>query len=78
MITDVFITAAIIAIIFLVGKILEMKFILKDNKPVKFIMRDGLKVYLSVVIGSYLIQQFSGSNNLGSKSPGAFIGAPDF
>ncbi len=74
---EIFITAAVIAIMFLLGKILEMKFILKEDKPLKFLMRDGLIVYLSVIVGSYVLQQFN-NNDLGPKSPGAFTDNPDF
>ena len=62
--------ALIIAIVFLVVKFIEMRFIEKENKPLKLLIRDTLLVYISVVIGYYILEQLKpviqngGSNNI--------------
>ena len=49
--------ALIIAIVFLVIKFIEMRFIEKENKPLKLLIRDTLLVYISVVLGYYILEQ---------------------
>jgi len=56
---NIFLTAAIISIIFCIGKFIEMKFIEKEVKPLKFLVRDMLLVYSCVIAGMLLIEQLS-------------------
>ena len=66
---SIFITAGIVSFVYLVIKYLEMKFILKEVKPMKLLMRDTIIVYLSVVSGSFIIDQFSGASTIMKKAP---------
>ena len=75
---SIFITAGIVSFIYLVIKYLEMKFILKEVKPMKLLIRDTIIVYLSVVSGSFIIDQFSGSGTIMKKAPEIFTNEPAF
>jgi hypothetical protein len=78
---NIFINAAIISVIFLLGKFAEVRLLNKEeNKPMSDLLRDTLIVYLSVLIGSYVAEQFqlsSVSSSVG-KATQAFTGAPEF
>ena len=54
---NIFLVAGIISIIFFVGKFLEMRYIEKEPKPLKLLIRDALIVYISVVSGSFILDQ---------------------
>ena len=54
-----FIVAGIISVVFLIVKFIEMRFVDKESKPLKFLIRDALLVYFSVVSGSFIIDQVS-------------------
>ena len=75
---SIFITAGIVSFVYLVIKYLEMKFILKEVKPMKLLMRDTIIVYLSVVSGSFIIDQFSGASTIMKKTPEIFTNEPAF
>jgi len=80
--SNIFITAGIISIIFLIVKFIEMRFVDKENKPLKFLIRDTLLVYFSVIAGSFVLEQLkpvihSGENVIIS-SPQVFTGNPEF
>jgi len=75
---SIFITAGIVSFVYLVIKYLEMKFILKEVKPMKLLMRDTIIVYLSVVSGSFIIDQFSGASTTMKKVPEIFTNEPAF
>ena len=66
---SVFITAGMISFVYLIIKYLETKFILKEAKPMKILFRDTLIVYLSVVSGNLVIDQFSGGSVSTIKPP---------
>jgi len=74
-----FLQAGIIAVVYVLFLFLEMRFILKENKPMKRLLRDGLLVYLSVLLGDFLINQL-GPLKVGSikGAPSVFTNAPDF
>ena len=55
-----------------------MKFILKEVKPMKLLMIDTIIVYLSVVSGSFIIDQFSGASTIMKKAPEIFTNEPAF
>jgi hypothetical protein len=57
--SNIFIVAGIIAVVFLIVKFIEMRFVDKESKPLKFLIRDALLVYFSVVSGSFIIDQVS-------------------
>ena len=54
-----------------------MRFVLKENKPLKVLVRDTVLVYLSVVLGSFIISQI-GESNITSKLPEVFTNDPGF
>jgi len=54
-----------------------MRVILKENKPLKILLRDTIIVYLSVVLGNFVIEQVYPVGKL-SKSPIVFTNKPEF
>lgn len=57
--TNIFVLAAIISIVFLLTKFLEMRYIEKESKPLKLLIRDSFLVYFSVIIANFVIDQIS-------------------
>ena len=66
-----------ISVCYLLFKFIEMRFVLKENKPLKILVRDTVLVYLSVILGSFVISQI-GENNIASKLPEVFTNDPGF
>ena len=54
---NIFLGAGIISVVYFIAKFLEMRYIDQEPKPLKFLIRDSLLVYVSVVIGSFIIDQ---------------------
>jgi len=78
---NIFVVAAIIAVIFFIVKFLEMRFVEKENKPLKFIIRDTLVVYVSVVAGNFIYEQVTpaiAETVASSTQPIAFTDNPPF
>jgi len=75
---DKFILAAVVAIVYIVFLFLEMRFIVNENKPVKLLFRDGLLVYLSVLVGDFMLNQLAPLGKRVFKAPDVFTNAPDF
>jgi heme/copper-type cytochrome/quinol oxidase subunit 3 len=88
--SNAYIVSGIIAFVFLVAKFLEMRFSGANNtategegvqpKPLKFLLRDTLLVYVSSLLGFYIIAQFEEHSAVNSavKEVAAFTGGPDF
>lgn len=57
--TNIFVVAAVISIIFLLVKFLEMRYIEKESKPLKYLIRDAFLVYFSVIISNFIIEQMN-------------------
>jgi len=57
----VFILSIIVTCLFVTIKILEMKFVDKEWKPLKNIIRDSVVVFVSTMIGAFLLFQMDGS-----------------
>lgn len=74
---SIYLIATAVSICFLVGKFIEMKFILKENKPLKVLFRDAVFVYISVIIGSMVVESFSSVDIL-KKAPEIFTNKPEF
>ena len=74
---SIFLTAVAIAGAYLIFRFIEMRFILKENKPLKLLARDTLLVYLSVLLGHFVMQQLNGAS-LSVKVPQVFTNDPDF
>lgn len=75
---NVFVQAGIIAILYLLIKFGEMRLVLKENKPIKLLMRDTIIVYISTIIGMYIIDQFMLQGEGIKTVPKAFIDNPNF
>ena len=77
---NIFLVAGIISVIFFVAKFLEMQYIEKESKPLKVLIRDTLVVYISVVLGNFILEQLSPviKETSESVSPVAFTDNPPF
>jgi hypothetical protein len=62
---------------YLLFRFIEMRFVLKENKPLKVLVRDTVLVYLSVILGNFVISQV-GESNITSKLPEVFTNDPGF
>jgi hypothetical protein len=75
---NVFVQAGIIAVLYLLMKFGEMRFVLKENKPIKLLMRDTIIVYISAIIGIYIIEEFLLQGVTAKTVPKAFVDNPTF
>ena len=75
--SSVFLTAVAVSIAYLIFRFIEMRIILKENKPVKLLARDTLLVYLSVILGTFVMDQF-GNSSMGKKMTEVFTNSPEF
>tara|TARA_B100000925_G_scaffold19566_1_gene13400 strand:+ start:43 stop:273 length:231 start_codon:yes stop_codon:yes gene_type:complete len=75
--TSAMVAGLAISVCYLLFKFIEMRFVLKENKPLKVLVRDTVLVYLSVVLGSFIISQI-GESNITSKLPEVFTNDPGF
>lgn len=73
---DHFVTAAGVVIIFIIMKIVEAKFILKEDIVVKKIVIDSITVFISVIVGIFVVEQVS--HGVDPKTTFAFTTNPDF
>ena len=62
---------------YLLFRFIEMRFVLKENKPLKVLVRDTVLVYLSVILGTFVMEQF-GSSSVGKKMTEVFTNSPEF
>ncbi len=79
---NIFILGALISSIFFLCKFIEMRFILKEIKPLKYLTRETLHVYISVVIGLFIANQFNLMKHTVNKMTGGgvnvFVDNPGF
>ena len=79
---NIFLVAGIISVIFFISKFLEMRYINVNDepKPLKFLIRVSLLVYISVIIGSFILDQLKPVINeiVISEVPLAFTDNPSF
>ena len=77
---NIFIIAAIVSVIFVIAKFIEMRFIDKESKPLKLLIRDALLVYISVIIGYFILGQLKPMIQDGGTivAPQVFTGNPEF
>lgn len=73
---SIFLIGLAVSIAYLLFKFIEMRFVLKENKPLKLLARDTLLVYLSVLLGNFIIAQMGGLDI--SKAPEVFTNSPGF
>ena len=77
---NIFLVAGFISVIFFIAKFLEMRYVDNESKPLKFLIRDSLVVYVSVVMGSFIVDQLKPlihENNV-STTPQVFTDNPPF
>jgi hypothetical protein len=72
-----FFVSFIVSVIYLVFKFLEMRYIVKKDIPLKILFRDTLLVYVSCVIGLFIIAQINDTTVI-KKQTTAFTDNPDF
>ena len=53
-----------------------MRFIVKENKPLRELFRDSLVVFLSVIVGLFVLDQFN--TNIVKSAPKVFTDMPNF
>lgn len=77
---NIFLVAGIISVIFFIAKFLEMRYIDNEPRPLKLLIRDALVVYISVVLGSFIMDQLKPVINEGDllSVPLAFTDNPPF
>jgi len=75
--TNSMIAGLAISVSYLIFKFIEMRFVLKENKPLKLLVRDTVLVYLSVILGNFVISQI-GETNITSSLPEVFTNDPGF
>ena len=80
--TNIFVIAGIISIVFLLVKFLEMRYIEKESKPLKDLIRDSFLVYFSVIIGNFIMVQLNpvihGGSGGAPQAPAVFMDNPEF
>ena len=70
--------AGIIAFIYLLIKFAEMRIITKEPRPLKELLRDAVIVYLSSVVGLYVITELMPTASVKNEAMNVFIDAPGF
>jgi hypothetical protein len=78
---NIFVFAGFIAAVFFIAKFIEMRFVEQESKPLKLLVRDTVLVYISAVVGSYVVEQISPaiSESINAvASPAVFNDNPDF
>jgi hypothetical protein len=77
---NIFLVSGIISVIFFIAKFLEMRYVDDEPKPLKILIRDSLVVYVSVVIGSFILEQLNPVINetMASSVPLVFTDNPPF
>lgn len=73
---SIFLIGLAVSIAYLLFKFIEMRFVLKENKPLKLLARDTLLVYLSVLLGNFIVSQMGGLDI--SRAPEVFTNSPEF
>uniref|UniRef100_A0A6C0JEW6 Uncharacterized protein n=1 Tax=viral metagenome TaxID=1070528 RepID=A0A6C0JEW6_9ZZZZ len=74
---SIFVTGVAVSCAYLLFRFIEMRFILKENKPLKVLARDTLLVYLSVILGNFVMSQVGGLD-ISKSVPQVFTNNPEF
>jgi len=74
---NIYLTAFGIALMFMLVKFIDMRYISKENKPLKVLIIDTIVVYFSVLMGSFIIDQF-GIKTKGLTEAPVFVDHPKF
>ena len=73
---NIFYISTIITIVFFLFKFIEIKYIVNDEKSIKELLRETLMVYLSIVTGIFIHNQFNDTES--NKNINVFLDKPDF
>jgi hypothetical protein len=73
-------TSVVISVIYFIIKFIEMRFINKETTPVKEIFKNTVVVFLSSIIGGFLLDQFKINNIFENikEVPNVFTNEPGF
>jgi TctA family transporter len=75
---NTFTYSIIISLIYIIIKFIETKTLLKNNdKTIKHLVKDTIIVYLSSVLGLYVVQQLN-PGTVSTTEPGVFTTNPEF
>ena len=73
-----FIESGIISFIYLLIKFVEMRMVKRETKEIKELIRDTIIVYLSAIVGLYIINEFMPTNSVIKTFTNVFLDKPDF
>ena len=74
---NIYLVALTISIVYIIFKFFEIRFILKENVNLKQLVIDTILVYFSVILGSFVIEQFIDKTKNLTQAP-VFIDTPKF
>jgi hypothetical protein len=74
---NIYLVALTISIVYIISKFFEIRFILKENVNLKQLVIDTILVYFSVILGSFVIEQFIDKTKNLTQAP-VFIDTPKF
>lgn len=79
---NIFLLAGVITTIYFIAKFLEMRYVEKESRPLKLLIRDALVVFISIVLGNFIIEQvnpvLSDSGLSVQDAPSVFTDNPPF
>lgn len=70
--------SGIIAFVYLLMKFVEMRITKNETKPMKELIRDTIIVYLSAIVGLYIINEFMPTNATVKTVTNVFTDTPGF
>ena len=77
---NLYVSAGIVACIFLLAKFIEVRFISKpsedeapDSKPMKTALRDAFIVFISYILGHFIVTQFNEYSRTTSSRPSYWL-----
>ena len=74
---DIYVIALTISVVYMISKFFEIRFILKENVNLKQLTIDTILVYFSVILGTFIIEQFLNKTKNLTQAP-VFIDTPKF
>jgi len=74
---NIYVIALTISVVYIISKIFEIRFILKENINLKQLTIDTIIVYFSVILGTFIMEQFLSKTKNLTQAP-VFIDSPKF
>ena len=74
---NIYVIALTISVVYMISKFFEIRFILKENVNLKQLTIDTILVYFSVILGTFIIEQFLYKTKNLTQAP-VFIDTPKF